>query len=120
MGVVNCTCHLTRGQYSFFRKQVSKPVYQAKTTVLVNEAPTSSTLDISSVNLSEDLALTYSQMMTKSPVLNEVSKRLGLAVLDPTSISAIPETSTQLIAITVKSTNPKIADPDRKYSGTSV
>ncbi len=94
---------------AYFVSKSIKPVYQAKTTVLVNEAPSSTAIDISSVNLSTDLALTYSQMMTKSLFLDEVAKRLGLAKLDPTTVTAIPEASTQLINITAESTDPAMA-----------
>jgi non-specific protein-tyrosine kinase len=85
------------------------PVYQAKTTILVDMAPSNKSLDYSTLMLSSQLTQTYSQMVTKTPILNEVAARLGLEKLDPKTISAKPVTNTQLINIFAEDTNPKLA-----------
>ncbi len=97
------------GAAAYFISNMIAPVYQAKTTVLVDMAPSNKSIDYSSLQLSSQLTQTYSQMMTKSPVLDEVAKRLGLSTIDPKSISAKPVTNTQLITILTESTNPIMA-----------
>ena len=85
------------------------PVYQAQTTVLVDMASPNSSVDYGFVLLNSQLTQTYSQMMIKSSVLDEVATRLGLVEVDPKSITSKPETNTQLINIFVESTDPKLA-----------
>ena len=85
------------------------PIYQAKTVVLVNEAPSNKSIDVSTLELSSQLTQTYSQMMTKSTILNEVAKRLGLVEIDPKNVDVQPVTNTQLITISVESTDPGMA-----------
>ena len=85
------------------------PVYQAKTTVLVDMAPSNKSLDYNTLLLSSQLTQTYSQMITKAPVLEEVATRLGILEIDPKTITAKPVTNTQLINIFAESTNPELA-----------
>jgi succinoglycan biosynthesis transport protein ExoP len=97
------------GAAAYYISRLIPPVYEAKTTVLVDMAPSNKTIDYSSLQLSSQLTQTYSQMITKSPVLTEVAKQLGLAEVDPKSITAKPVTNTQLINILAESTNPALA-----------
>ncbi len=97
------------GIATYFISRLIPPVYQAKTTVLVDMAPSNKIIDYSSLQLSSQLTQTYSQMITKSPVLEEVAKRLGMVEVDPKTISAKPVASTQLITILTESTNPQQA-----------
>jgi len=88
------------------------PYYQSSTTVLVNEAPGTKTADYSSVILSEQLTSTYSQMMTKDPVLNEVISQLGLNMSANSLKSLISVASvgdTQLILVTAETTDPQLS-----------
>jgi succinoglycan biosynthesis transport protein ExoP len=85
------------------------PVYQAKTTVLVDMASSNSSVDYGFVLLNSELTQTYSQMMTRSPVLDEVATRLGLVKVDPQAITAQPLSNTQLINIFVESSDPNLA-----------
>jgi succinoglycan biosynthesis transport protein ExoP len=94
---------------AFYVSNLIPPVYQAKTTVLVDMASSNNASDYGLVLLNSQLTQTYSQMIIKSPVLSEVSARLGLGMLDPDSITAKPVTNTQLITIFVESNNPKLA-----------
>ncbi len=100
---------IVAGVVAYFVSKLIPPVYQAKTTVLVDMAPSNKSIDYSSLQLSSQLTQTYSQMITKSPVLEEVAKRLGLIEIDSKSISAKPVTSTQLITILTESINPQQA-----------
>lgn len=94
---------------AYFVSNMIPPVYQAKTTVLVDMAPSNKSVDYNSLQVSSYLTQTYSQMMVKAPALNEVASRLGMTTLDPKTIIAKPVTSTQLIIIMAESTDPKQA-----------
>lgn len=100
---------IVAGASAYFISRLVAPVYQAKTTVLVDMAPSNKTIDYSSLQLSSQLTQTYSQMMTKSPVLEEVANRLGLVEVNPKAILARPVANTQLITIFAESTNPQLA-----------
>lgn len=94
------------GGIAFFVSRSMTPVYQAKTTVMVNELTSSQTTDLSSIQLSMQLSQTYAQMMTKQPILDEVASRLGLDKIDPKDVNAQSSTNMQLINITAESTDP--------------
>ncbi len=94
---------------AFFISKLIPPVYQAKTTILVDMAPSNKSLDYNTLMLSSQLTQTYSQMLTKKPVLEEVATRLGLTGLESKTIIAKPVTNTQLINIFAESTNPELA-----------
>jgi succinoglycan biosynthesis transport protein ExoP len=97
------------GVTAYFISRIIPPVYHGKTTVLVDMAPSNQSIDYSSLQLSSQLTQTYSQMMTKSPVLEEVAKQLGLVEVDPKSIIIKPVSNTQLISIIAESKSPQLA-----------
>jgi len=97
------------GVIAFFVSGIVTPIYEANTTVLVNEAPSNKAIDYSSLQLSSQLSQTYSQMIVKTPILIEVAKRLGIKEIDPLTVSAKAVTSTQLIYITAESNDPVMA-----------
>ena len=85
------------------------PFYQSTTTVLLNTASATELTDYSSVMMSEQLTSTYSLMMTKDPVLNQVAEQLDLdyPVEDIKKwITVTPISDTQLIEVTVETTHP--------------
>lgn len=90
----------------------STPIYQAVTTVLINQAPSVNTNDYTAIVTSERLAQTYSQLMTKQPVLQGVLQRLNLS-LDPAvlkkAITVQPVTNTTLIEVRVEDADPQRA-----------
>lgn len=85
------------------------PVYQAKTTVLINANTSNPYTDYSTMLLNSQLTQTYSQMIIKDSVLAEVSKRLGGQTIDANDVSAQQVTNTQLITLTADSTNQQLA-----------
>ncbi|HEX7974700.1 MAG TPA: polysaccharide biosynthesis tyrosine autokinase [Anaerolineales bacterium] len=88
------------------------PIFQASTTILVNEAPATRSADYASVLTSQLLTQTFSQMITKQPVLEGVIQRVGLNVTVERLRGAIqvqPVKDTQLIEIKVESTDPSQA-----------
>src|SRR3990172_5209864 len=63
---------------AFVASKLQTPVYEATTTLLVNQAPSNSVADYTSILTSERLASTYSKLLIQRPVLEETLTRLGL------------------------------------------
>ena len=88
------------------------PVYEASTTLLINEAQSNQTTDYTAILTSERLARTYAAMMTKQPVLEAVQAELSLAMdledLEE-AVSVQPVRDTQLIEVTVQDPDPQRA-----------
>lgn len=103
---------LVFGVAAFFLSKNITPVYQAATSVLINEAPANKTTDYTSIVTSERLAQTYAQLMLKTPVLKAVIDQLGIQ-REPDDlereIQVQTTNDTQLIEIKVEDTNPMIA-----------
>jgi len=100
------------GGAAFIVSQQITPVYEATTTVLVNEAPGSESSDYQSLLASERLTKTYAEMMTKNPILDEAIQTLNLNMEASNlrgMITVNPVTNTQLIEVVVESTNPSAA-----------
>jgi non-specific protein-tyrosine kinase len=103
---------LIAGAAAYYFSSRMTPYYQANTTVLVNEARGTQSMDISSVALSERLTSTYSEMIIKEPVLAAVIDRLGLSLSSSAlrgMITVKPVSDTQLIKVSVESTDPAAA-----------
>jgi non-specific protein-tyrosine kinase len=88
---------------------LSEPTYQASTTLLINEAPASSSSpDYTSLLTSERLAKTYAELLHKRPVLEAVIASLKLGAT-PEALGNHLKTSavrdTQLIVLTVEDTD---------------
>jgi len=97
------------GVSAYFVSKRMTPIYQASTTLLINEAPSTKTTDYSSILTSERLAQTYSEMLTKKPVLESVINNLSLSieVKDLQKMVTVEMVrDTQLINIVVEDTNP--------------
>lgn len=99
------------GGVAYLSSRLTMPVYAASTTLLVNEAPSSGkATDYASILTSERLARTYSEMMTKQPVLEEAAKDLNLATpLNRVRISVNLVRDTQLMVLTIESEDPQLA-----------
>ncbi len=88
------------------------PIYQAATTVLINEAPATKTTDYTAIVTSERLAQTYAQLMSKQPVLERVISELGLQLTPAELKERIfiqPVNDTTLIEVRVDDPNPEQA-----------
>ena len=87
------------------------PVYRASTTLLINEAQSGKMADYASLLTSERLAQTYSQMLTKRPVLEETAERLGMdragVQMGFIEVERVPDT--QLITVSVDHPSPEWA-----------
>lgn len=97
------------GLAAFIVSKQMTPVYEATTTVLINEAPSTKATDYTAVMASERIARTYSEMLTKRPVMEGIIERLGMPISATDLAAAItvtPVRDTQLITIKVENTNP--------------
>jgi succinoglycan biosynthesis transport protein ExoP len=99
---------------AYVSSRLTTPVYAASTTLLISEAPSSGkTADYASILTSERLAQTYSAMMTKRPVMDEVAKSLGLvdmpsdALARRVSVNLVRDT--QLVVLQVENEDPALA-----------
>jgi len=100
------------GLITFFISREIMPVYEAKTTILVNDGASPDSSDYQSLLASELLTKTYAEMMTKSPILDQVIQETGLTmgVYDlGESITVDPLINTLLIDVVVESTNASTA-----------
>ena len=99
------------GAISFF---MLSPVYEAKTTLIVNAEKQGETQMITGdqINVTQKLALTYREIINSRVVLDEVIKNLNISdrYEDLTkNITVSPVKDTQIIAISVQDTNAKKA-----------
>jgi non-specific protein-tyrosine kinase len=89
---------------------ISKPVYEATATLLIQPARDSRSSEASILTAGERLALTYSQMIKSQPVLQRVIDQEGLQMTPnklANKISSSPVTDTQLLRITVRDSSPE-------------
>jgi non-specific protein-tyrosine kinase len=105
-------CTLVAATSAYALSSWTQPVYSATTTLLVDKAQTGDTSEYSDILASERLANTYSQMLTGRPVLEEVITRLELgqspdALAKEITVRPVPDT--QLIEVSVESTDPATA-----------
>ena len=97
------------GVITFAANKLMTPMYQASTTLLINEARPTNTTDYNAILTSERLARTYADLLTSRPVLFEVIERLELGfghkqLLDMVDVQIIRDT--QLIKVFVEDVSP--------------
>ncbi|SHJ72986.1 Capsular polysaccharide biosynthesis protein [Dethiosulfatibacter aminovorans DSM 17477] len=94
------------------------PMYESKTTLMVNSSKSSglgdiaSGFDLGSINLSQKLVVTYSEIVKSRIVLESVIDRLDLDMTYNGLLSRItssPVGSTEILKISVKDTDPEAA-----------
>ena len=98
------------GAGAFFISWLQTPEYQATTTVMVNEAPGSTTSSDNPRNAGQ-IKSTYARLMIKTSILEETANRLGIKTPERLGemISVNTVTSTQLLEVSVNSTDPVTA-----------
>ena len=91
------------------RQRRQQPIYQASTTILIDEATSATNeTDYQSILTSERRARTYAQLLSTEPLLQTVIKRLGLSTSAEELRQAIEVQSgndTQLITVRVSANN---------------
>ncbi|MBX3013393.1 MAG: polysaccharide biosynthesis tyrosine autokinase [Caldilineaceae bacterium] len=104
-------CTLLAGGAAYIASQLSAPIYQASTTLLIDEArkPTASYQDLLT---SERIARTYAELIQRETILAQVARQFNteLAVLQSalTNIDVTPVRDTQLIKVTVEGLSPEL------------
>jgi len=102
---------LLGGGIAFVVSQNQTPIYRASATLMISEASGPMT-DYTSILTSERLARTYSELLKKRPVLEEVISNLGLALELADFAGGIVVTlvrDTQLIELSVEHPDPAMA-----------
>jgi uncharacterized protein involved in exopolysaccharide biosynthesis len=79
------------------------PVFQSVSKILVMRAPDQSASGLAYLG-NQQLALTFSELISIQPVLDDVSNQLGL-VVDPTQIQIQQNTNSQIIKVIVEDTD---------------
>jgi capsular exopolysaccharide synthesis family protein len=102
-------CMALAGGLSYVHSSMQEPVYQAASSILINEASSTKGVDINSIYVSERLARTYVELMQSEAILSEVISRLKCpfnSQLLAYMIQVRLVRETQLIKLTVDDTDP--------------
>ena len=106
MAILCAVCVASSAVYSFF---IAKPVYQAETTLIVKTEKTEGTNTVTSdqIKTTQQLAVTYGEIIKSRKVLDDVIKNLDLdesygQLSGKISVSTVSDT--QIIKISVKDT----------------
>ena len=107
MAILCVVCVAASTVYSFF---IAKPVYQAETTLIVKTEKTEGTNTVTSdqIKTTQQLAVTYGEIIKSRKVLDEVIKNLDLKESNgslASKISVSTVTDTQIIKVSVQDTN---------------
>jgi succinoglycan biosynthesis transport protein ExoP len=99
-------CALLAGGTTYWASRRQTPIYQASALVLIDSAPNTQAVTYAALTTSQQLAATYAQEMTTTPVLEEVARRLKLPSFPGTaSVIVKPIQNTQLMTVTVQDTD---------------
>ncbi len=101
---------LVAGATSYGVSKNSTPIYQASTTLMVNQASSpAAAAAYSDILTSERLARTYASLLTSGPVLEETARRVGVEAktLEKT-VTVTSVRDTQLLQIKVEGANPQL------------
>ena len=95
---------------AFFISRSMTRIYQASTTLMVNQASSPTTgADYAGILTSERLARTYASLLTRRPVLEETAKRVGVGAEHlGDSITVTSVRDTQLLEIKVEGPDPQL------------
>lgn len=94
--------------YIFSKMQT--PIYQVSTTVLVDEGSTAQRIDYNYNSfINDQVILTYTNMLTKTPLLRKAFERLNMPFDTSVAVNASPVKDTQMFSIQVQDTDPERA-----------
>ncbi|WP_081012226.1 YveK family protein [Paraclostridium sordellii] len=111
IALITSMAMLASGIISFF---VLSPVYQTKTTLIVNsdKAPGTDVITGDQISVSQKLAVTYGEIIKSKTVLDEVANQLkikgGYQNIEK-KLTVSPVADTQILEISVEDTNPQRA-----------
>ena len=93
---------LAAGAVTYYYTDLQPRIYQSSTLVTASSASRSVIDPYSSVYNDQQLAITYSKTMLTSPVMDEVSKRLGFPIKAKINIQTVTDTALMQITVTDK------------------
>ncbi len=103
-------CVIVASVSSYLSTRSIPRVYQATTTVRVGQAIEEANPNYQDFYTSEQLALTYADIVKRRPILEGVAQALGLGYIpNPDNITAARVANTQLLQISVRDTDPRMA-----------
>jgi succinoglycan biosynthesis transport protein ExoP len=103
-------CALVAGGSSYLATLQMPRIYEATTTVMIGRSIEKTNPDITDLALSQQLALTYAEMVTRRPILSGAAEALGLSYVPSASnVSTRQIKGTQLLEINVRDTDPNRA-----------
>jgi succinoglycan biosynthesis transport protein ExoP len=85
--------------------KVQQPVYQATAKVLVMRVPDTSTSGLAYLG-DQELAATFSELITTQPVFDTVSNQLGFKV-DPSNVKVLQNPNSQIRNVVVEDSDPQ-------------
>lgn len=105
-------CTLVAAAVAYGISSVTTPIYQASTTLLINQARNPTGADMQDLMLSERIGRTYAELMKRSPILAKVAEEFEVepAVLQSaiTQISVTSVRDTQLLQLSIEGTSPEV------------
>lgn len=105
-------CTLVAAAVAYGISSVTTPIYQASTTLLINQARNPTGADMQDLMLSERIGRTYAELMKRSPILAKVAEEFEVepAVLQDaiTQISVTSVRDTQLLQLSIEGTSPEV------------
>ena len=103
-------CTLIAGAIAYLVSRNMTPIYEASSTLRVNQASNpATTVAYADILTSERLARTYATLLTSRPVLEETARRLGIDVdglADAVTVTTVRDTL--LLEIKVEGPDPKL------------
>lgn len=109
---------LAAGMAFSYTRFVITPMYESETTLMVNGSKSSglgdiaSSFDLGSINLSQKLVVTYSEIVKSRIVLEQVINRLELDLTYAQllgRITSVPVKNTEILQVSVRDENPEQA-----------
>ena len=103
---------LLSGAAGYFVSEQMTPYYRSTVTIMVDAAPATKMTDYSSLQMSQKLTGTYSEIMTQDNILMQVIDQLNLDMTIEElkkSISVSSPADTQLIKISVETPDPLLS-----------
>jgi non-specific protein-tyrosine kinase len=107
--VALCAILAAAAAYAVSIRQI--PIYRASARLLVGQNSTSTNPSVAytDILLSERLTRTYAQILTARPLLEQAAKQIGIAKIEPSSVSVQPVRDTQLLNLSVEHPLPALA-----------
>ncbi len=103
-------CALAAGAIAYIVSKNTTPIYEASSTLRVNQASNpATTVAYADILTSERLARTYASLLTSRPVLDETARRLGIDVKSlEDAITVTPVRDTLLLQVKVEGPNARL------------